>query len=108
LDKHRENRTTLLIAPVRPLSTVPSDTAKAILANRKFAAIPLVGLPQLGDAYADLRLISPLDRKVADDITRLRSMTDAAVEFLRIRVVHFFARADDLDEEETLPLATGL
>jgi hypothetical protein len=104
LDKARpDRRSAVLIAPIRPLSLVPPDVQDAIRAQRRFSSIPVLGLPGSEDSFADLRLIAPMDRATVDATKRVASMSDAAVENLRLRIVHFFARKEDADDEDTLP-----
>ena len=67
--------------------------------QREWAFLPLPDVPELGDYYADLRLIHPVDRRFLRDDSRLASMTDEATLRLQAQLVGFFTRKrldDDL------------
>ena len=95
IDKPRRG-SRVLIVPVSPLTNVVDAVGRqAIIEQKRYASIPLPGLPSLGDCYADFRLLMWIDRKIIEDAgKRVASMTDEAVILLQARPVGFFTRKD--------------
>jgi len=84
------------LAPVAPIENVPEDGRDVILTGQKLAFIPLPGVPDTGDAYADLRSMVAVDRRFVEIGTRrLATMTDVGVSELQARLTGFFARDVD-------------
>jgi len=54
--------------------------------------MPLPGVPQLGDYYADLRCLMWLDRKIVDQNKRIASMSEEGVLRLQAQLIGFFTR----------------
>lgn len=86
----------VLIAPMRLLSTVVSEKHRANimgLGNRSY--MPLPGVPELGDCYADLRCIGFYNFKKIE-INRAASMSVDAVVRLQQQLIAYFTRYDTL------------
>lgn len=102
LDKaseHRDEasirRELVLVAPVRLLSGISDPEDREHIASQgDYHAMGLLGVPGLGDAYADLRQIMTFERGELEDATRLASMTPVGVLQLQARLAVFFLRAD--------------
>jgi hypothetical protein len=92
LDKKQKKR--VLVAPIRQMDSLPQDSHNDILAQRRRSSMPLPGIPVLGDYYADLRLISPVDRSYMDDDNRVASMTEQGLLRLQAQLAAFFLRLD--------------
>lgn len=93
LDKEKA-RGRVLLAPVPSLTNLPEEHRPVVLAQQKRSAMPLPGVPNLGDCYADLHNIMSFDRRVLDSCTRLASMTEAARRRLMLQLIEFFVRVD--------------
>lgn len=93
IDKpRRESR--ILIVPVSPLTSLTDAVHRQKVAEQKsFSLIPLPGVPNLGDCYADFRLLMWAHKKLIEDAgKRVASMTDDAVIRLQAQLIGFFTR----------------
>jgi len=54
--------------------------------------MPLPEVPNLGDAYADLRFIQVLDGSVLEPVMRVAQLSDAGVDRLHKQLIVFFTR----------------
>lgn len=95
LDKKRKKRR-VLVAPVRVVADLPDETVGTAFGDGAYALVPLRNPPNLGDAVADLRLMTTVDRRTIDDGDRLVSMGPAGVQDLQTRLVVFLTRREDL------------
>jgi hypothetical protein len=91
LDKDERARR-VIIAPVSLTGKVDEKTRDNIFAHKRIPLVPLPDVPDLGDSYADLRLVQAVDRKWVDDTKRIATMTEEAVTYLQQRLTAFFAR----------------
>ena len=91
LDKPRRS-SSVLIAPVSATAALAPTLAQRIMAREVRASVPLVGTPEVGDSYADLRRITFLSRDCVNSLKRLASMTDEAQRLLHAHLLGFFAR----------------
>jgi hypothetical protein len=88
----------VLVAPARPIEVVPDvGFRERIMAGARRAFMPLPGVPERGDMYADLRMIAYVERALVPDANRLHSMTDEAVLRLQAQIVGFFSRLEPAD-----------
>lgn len=92
IDK-QDRKKRILIVPIAPADRL-SSSREAVFAQRDYALFPLPEVPTLGDCYADLRLIHPVDRGVLREQDRAASMTDEALLRLQAQIVAFFTRKD--------------
>jgi len=82
----------LLVAPISHISRVTSSDVdrQRIMQGARATYVPLRDVPGIGDCYADLRSICPLDRHLFSNGSRICSMTDDAVLILRAQlIIHF-------------------
>lgn len=91
IDKDRK-KSRVLVCPVRDTTALPADAKSAIFEQRRRSAMPLPDVPNLGDAYADLRFIQVLDGSALDPATQIAQMSDAAVERLHKQLILYFTR----------------
>ena len=91
-DDGKPSRRRVLIAPIARIDTVPEEHQVQILSQANKALLPLPGLPELGDCYADFRIIFPVLREKVDSSRRLASMTPEAELRLQAQLVAFFVR----------------
>lgn len=87
----------VVCAPVYEISRVTSsaEDRERIMRGARPTYVALPGVPGVGDCYAELRSLFPLDRHLFSVTTsRLCSMTDEAVAMLRAQLVHYFTRLD--------------
>lgn len=88
----------ILVAPVAEITQVTTDDTendrKRIMEGARATYVALPGVPGVGDCYADLRSICPLDRFLFSPSSRLCSMTDDAVAILRAQLVVHFTRLE--------------
>lgn len=91
-------RSRIAVAPMAPLSTLRNLDPKykeAVLNQEQRSLLPLTNLPGLnGDFYADLRLITPVDRRVVDATTRVASMSAEGLERLQHQLADYYIRID--------------
>jgi hypothetical protein len=91
-------RSRVAVAPMAPISSLSHPDPKyrdAVLRQEQRSQLPLTEVPGLnGDFYADLRLITPIDRRVIDAATRVASMSVEGVERLQHQIADFFVRID--------------
>lgn len=92
IDK-KTKRSRILVAPISQISKVQDETSRqAILEQRRYALMPLPEIPNLGDYYADFRLLTVVDRTNADQSIRLASMSEDGVLRLQAQLIAFFTR----------------
>jgi len=96
LDK-KEVKARVLVAPIRRLETLTEEARELVLMQKRISLMPLPAIPTLDSHYADLRLITPIDRQFLTDVSRIASMTDSGVERLQAQLAAFFLR-------KTLPI----
>jgi hypothetical protein len=91
IDKPKRNGR-ILFAPVVSIAVLDTLTQDVVRRQGHFSSMYLPGLPGLGDAYADLRLITPFPRDIVDELRQVASLTDAARTRLHQAIVAFFVR----------------
>jgi hypothetical protein len=91
IDKAKD-RPRVLLAPVSKIADLPAPTQVVVLAQGHLALVPLPGLKDLGDCYADLRGITTVLWELVSGNTRLASMTDQARLRLQGYLVAFLLR----------------
>jgi hypothetical protein len=84
----------VLVAPIASAAGLDGGQRREVFARRRYAFMPLPGVPRIGDAYADLRLITPLERAYIDEQERVASMNDEGVQVLRESLVAFLTRME--------------
>jgi hypothetical protein len=82
----------VLVAPVFEISSLPSESQRAVLEQRRFSLMPLPDVPHVGTFYADLRLIQAVKREFLPLADRQASMTAGAVDRLQVQLITFFTR----------------
>ena len=92
LDK-REKKRRVLVAPIRGASELEDEVWRNISAGLRKSMLPLPAVPELGDHYADLRLISAVDRAFVD-VARVASMNERGRTLLWAHLVTFFTDRD--------------
>jgi hypothetical protein len=89
IDKPQKN-TRILFAPVAPLSNFDLQTQEVVRRQAHLGAMLLPDLPDIGDAYADLRLITPFPHEIVSSLHQVGSLTNAARDRLQQALVAFF------------------
>jgi hypothetical protein len=92
IDK-RDSKKRILVAPVASADRL-STSRDAVFEQREHALLPLLDIPHLGDCYADLRLIHPVDHSFLRNENRVASMTEEGIVRLQAQLVGFFTRKD--------------
>jgi len=82
----------VLIAPISQLDKLEESARQPIIEQKRYSLMPLPGVPQLGDYYADLRCLMWLDRKIVDQNKRIASMSEEGVLRLQAQLIGFFTR----------------
>lgn len=93
LDKPKA-RGRVQVAPVLPLSSLPLEQQLKVVAQQVWSKLPLPASPGLGDAYADLHLSMPFDRRQIDANAKVGSLTKAARQRLKLQLIAFYTRLD--------------
>lgn len=98
-DYDKPNNPYCLVASVGSLASVPPGSRENIRQYRVINTFYLAGIPRaLDESYVDLRLISPIDKRllVAADgqSDRVASLSDEAREALQDQLFLFFAREE--------------
>lgn len=91
LDK-AERKGRVVVVPIALANTVSPQVWDTIRSRGRLSLFPLPTLPTLGDAYADLRLMSAVDRKYLEVGPRLASMSEDGLKVLKNHIVGFIAR----------------
>jgi hypothetical protein len=94
LDKPTNKR--VHVAPVALLSSIDARIADNIRTQQTKGQLILPAIPGLGDCYADLRVIAPVQRDLIESAPRIASMTPAALDRLHDQLVAFFIRKERL------------
>lgn len=85
----------VLVAPVWEATQISNpEHRQRIVEGRRATFIGLPGVPGIGDCYADLRSICPLDRHLFSAGQRHCSMTDEAVIHLQAGIALYFTRIE--------------
>jgi hypothetical protein len=79
----------ILFAPVVPLTGLPQASQEVIRRQAHLANMLIPDVPALGDAYADLKLITPIPMDLIDAATKVASMTDPARDRLQQALIAF-------------------
>jgi len=97
----------ILVAPIWPLSFIadPADRQRIRNGERR-TYVSLRDVPGVGDCYAELRSIAPVDRRFFAAPQRECSMTDEALVLLRMQLIDYFTRLDPASLKDGL--STGL
>jgi hypothetical protein len=88
IDKPARN-SRILFAPVASLIAFDTATQESIRQQAHLAAMLLPDVPGIGDAYVDLKAITPIPLELVLQGTKVASMTDPARERLRQALVAF-------------------
>jgi hypothetical protein len=91
IDKTKD-RPRVMLAPVAKISELPEKTQAVVLEQRHLALVPLPGLKDLGDCFADLRGVTTVPSELVLSNQRLASMTDEARLRLHGYLVAFLLR----------------
>lgn len=94
LDKN-ESKGVALVAPVRLAANLAPEHWLNVMAQRRRSLLPLPDVPSNGDCYADLRMMTFVDRRFLTADNKLASMTEAATERLQNQLFAFFVRPED-------------
>ena len=104
IDKPQSKR--LIVIPVFPLIAAPKEMRDHIQNQALVAMFYLPDVPDLGDAFADFRIMQSVPRSVVESSRRLAAMTEESKHFLGARLVTFFLRKE-LADVEGAPAATN-
>jgi hypothetical protein len=88
IDKPSRNAR-ILFAPVIALMGLDSSVQETIRRQGHLTYMLVPDVPGLGDAYVDLRLITPIPMDLIDGATKVASMTDAARDRLQQALIAF-------------------
>lgn len=91
LDKPREN-SKVLLAPIASLETLDPATRFTVLEQKHLALLPLPLIPEIGDSYADLRLVTSVPRDLVLEPERLASMNEGGLDRLHAQLFKFIMR----------------
>jgi hypothetical protein len=91
LDKPKDGAA-VLVAPVFKIDTLPPEHRGPVLEQRTISMLALPELPEVGDAYVDLRSPRPIPRELAGPQARLVSMSDTGLIRLQAQLMEFFLR----------------
>jgi hypothetical protein len=89
IDKPQKN-TRILFAPVGPLSNFDPVTQDAVRRQAHLGVMLLPNVAGIGDAYADLRGITPFPDEMVSSLSQVASLTDGARDQLQRALVAFF------------------
>jgi hypothetical protein len=89
IDKPQKS-TRILFAPVGPLANFDAVTQDAVRRQAHLGAMLLPDIPGIGDAYADLRVITPFPHEIVSSLAQVASLTDRARDRLQSALVAFF------------------
>lgn len=92
IDKPHTKR--LIVIPVFPLGSAPRDQRETIQNQGMIATFYLPDVPDLGDAFADFRLMNCLPAEVVKQSVRVAAMTEEARDYLGARLMAFFLRVE--------------
>lgn len=85
----------ILVAPVANIENVSDQSSRERIMRRgRLAFVPLPAVPGVGDCYADLRSMAPLDRPHFGDAKRACSMTEESVLLLHAQLIKYFSRVE--------------
>lgn len=87
-----KNKGRMLVAPIALLLTVEPAHQFEIMGNRRWAQMPLPGVPDIGDCFADFRSATSVDAASVRAEDRVAMMTDDARHHLMARLVGFLTR----------------
>jgi hypothetical protein len=91
----KPNRTgRILFAPVASIAVLDTLTQDAVRRQAHLSAMYLPDLAEVGEAYADLRLITPFPRDIIAELKQVASLSDAARRRLHQAIVAFFVRLE--------------
>ena len=88
IDKPSSN-SRILFAPVAPLTIFDVATQETIRRQAHLAAMLIPDVPSIGDAYIDLKAITPFPLELVAQRTKVASMTDAARDRLQQALIAF-------------------
>lgn len=91
LDKEQK-KGRVIVTHVRTASKLAPDGWARVVQRERLALIPLPGVPELGDCYADLREMTTVDRRFLALNTRLASMGPSLLAVLQQHVAGYFSR----------------
>jgi hypothetical protein len=92
IDKTKPSQS-ILIAPVVPLSKLPSQLHQTILNQQVFRYLPIVGLPDIEPCYANLSKTFALQKQLIEPSSRIRSMTNEGILRVQAQLVGYYTRA---------------
>jgi hypothetical protein len=85
----------VLVAPIAEAAHIANpEHRERIVQGRRPTFVGLPGVPGVGDCYADLRSICPLDRHLFGMGQRHCSMTDEALLRLQAHIALYFTRVE--------------
>jgi len=85
----------VLVAPVWESTQISNpEHRERIVQGKRSTFVGLPGVPGVGDCYADLRSICPLDRHLFGKAQRHCSMTEEAVLMLQAHIALYFTRIE--------------
>jgi len=98
LDKGNK-RVLVQVAPVQGASKLEAPAREAVFSRQRYALLPLPGVPEWGDCYADLRQIATVDSSLIQLEDRLASATESGRRHLQEHLVTYFLRSDFPDPQ---------
>jgi hypothetical protein len=103
------SRQRVVIAPISVLVDQVSDQTVRdnIMSGGNIAFVPLPSVPVLGDCYADLRLMTAINRDVLEMKNRIATMTEVGVRVIQERVSGFFVRPGDQEKRDKPAVVSG-
>lgn len=91
-DLDKKNNARVLFAHVASLNDIAADQREHVENQESIARLFLPGVPSLGHAFADLRVVCTVPRETINSSNRIASMTDAARLRLHAQILKFFSR----------------
>lgn len=101
LDK-KERKGLALVAPIRSAAALESEHWMHLMTQLRRSLLPIPDLPSHGNCYADLRMMTSVDRRFLKDDSKLVSMNEEAVRRLQNQLFAFLVRPE-LREDLTPP-----
>lgn len=83
---------TVLVAPITSIESLAPAVRDQVIRQEMFRYFPLMGIPGLGDYYANLGRTFPIQLRLIEPDHRMSSMSDDAIKRLQAQIVGFYTR----------------
>lgn len=93
LDKG-ESKKRVLVAPIFSMAELPEAQRTQVAAQMRASRLALPAIPSFGDGFADLRVMTSIDRRLIDAAAKLASITEAGRQRLCTQLIGFLTRLE--------------